>query len=164
MRIKRGYTTRWKMGIWASIGVTAYVELLHPEYKRYWYNHWIDHWYIFLDYDSFKRREQWRWNRYLKKWDPHDYYPMGVETMGSLSSTVVDKLFFGRRRWQEPPSYDREANEFIALAESSGVDPAKPLLESISKVVDAYYPMDLDENPDQTKVVVCVQSHAISQC
>ncbi len=36
----------------------------------------------------------------------------------------------------------------------SGVDPAKPMYEAIKKVVDAYYPLDLDPNPEETSQVV----------
>ena len=35
----------------------------------------------------------------------------------------------------------------------SGLDPAKPLLDSIKKMVDAYYPDDLDDDPEITKAV-----------
>eukprot|EP00483_Globobulimina_turgida_P005889 UN05899 len=73
--------------------------------------------------------------------------------MGYLSSSVFDKWFYGNRKFQDPPPYDSEANQFIAMAQKSGVDPAKPLLESIQKMVDYYYPQDLDDNPGETAAV-----------
>eukprot|EP00486_Rosalina_sp_Unknown_P016714 CAMPEP_0201579282 /NCGR_PEP_ID=MMETSP0190_2-20130828/26761_1 /ASSEMBLY_ACC=CAM_ASM_000263 /TAXON_ID=37353 /ORGANISM="Rosalina sp." /LENGTH=223 /DNA_ID=CAMNT_0048013539 /DNA_START=325 /DNA_END=996 /DNA_ORIENTATION=+ len=73
--------------------------------------------------------------------------------MGYLSSSVFDKWFYGNRKFQDPPTYDQEANQFIALADKSGLDPAKPLLDSIKKMVDAYYPEDLDDEPEVTKSV-----------
>jgi len=110
-------------------------------------------WFIDLNYEEWKRRERYRWSEYLRNWDPLTTGNTGRGNMGYLSSSVFDKWVYGNRKFQDPPSYDSEANQFIALANKSDVDPAKPLLDSIQKMVDYYYPEDLDDDPSETQKV-----------
>merc|ERR1711879_1083185 len=77
----------------------------------------------------------------------------GRGNMGYLSASVFDKWFYGNRKFQDPPTYDSEANQFIAMSDKCGVDPAQTLLNQISKMVDAYYPDDLDDDPEVTSLV-----------
>ena len=41
----------------------------------------------------------------------------GRGNMGYLSSSVFDKWFYGNRKFHDPPPYDQEANQFIAMAD-----------------------------------------------
>lgn len=154
MRIKRSYTDKWKIGMWTAIGLGIY-QYFYPETFRYYNSHFFDLHAWQPDYENFKRRAEHRWSQYLRFWDPYDYGSgMQQNGLGYLSNSIFDKLIYGEARFEDPASYDRSADEFIQLAVQSGLDPAQPLLDNITKVVNAYYPEDLDEQPDQTKAVL----------
>eukprot|EP01084_Bolivina_argentea_P051759 95202_1 len=155
MRIKRSYTTKSRICFWASAGTFVYVYVLGNWHVERDYHRWGKKilWCIDINYEEWKRRERYRWSEYLRNWDPLSTGNTGRGNMGYLSSSIFDKWFYGERQFQDPPPYDSEANQFIALAEKSGLDPAKPLLDSITKMVDYYYPEDLDDDPHATKAV-----------
>jgi len=106
------------------------------------------------NYKEYKEREAHQWRKYLSRWSNHYDGNMAGSSLGVMSTTVLDKYLYGDQRLQQPPQYERVCEEFINLAEKSGVDPAKPLYETIKKMVTHYYPEDLDSYPDETKQVI----------
>mmetsp|Transcript_49913 Transcript_49913/g.79549 ORF Transcript_49913/g.79549 Transcript_49913/m.79549 type:complete len:305 (-) Transcript_49913:202-1116(-) len=156
MRIKYTYTTKSRLCFWGCVGGLFYTYGLG--------NHWADRalwdadqnkifWFIDMTYGDWKRREKWRWSEYLRNWDPVVTGNTGRDNMGYLSASLSEKWIFGNRKFQDPPTYEYEANQFIALCDKTGMDPAKPLMDSISKMVQYYYPEDLDDAPEETKQV-----------
>lgn len=120
-----------------------------------WYNERRIREYWFQDFDKYKEMQQHRWGRFLERWSNVEKTTgSGEFTMGTWSGTVIDQFVWGERKFQEPPPYERVVDEFIRRAESCGVDPARHFHETIKKMVDAYYPIDLDPNPEETKRVL----------
>lgn len=155
MRVRAGYYSPLRLTIYGCVGWIT-LNYFHPEYSKF-YNEFRQGWWWTPDYFGVQEKEKYRWNTYLKVWDNYYYYNQSIKTPGKMSVTVFDKLTFGKRRFQDPPSYEKTANHFMSVAESTGLDPAKPLLESIRKVVDAYYPTDLDPNPEETRKIISPQ-------
>jgi len=155
MRIKYTYTTKSRLCFWACTGSFFYIYVLGNEHvdRNFFKASQKYFWMFDLNYEEWKRRERYRWSEYLRNWDPLITGNTGRGNMGYLSASVFDKWFYGNRKFQDPPTYDQEANQFIAMSDKCGVDPAKPLLDSIRKMVDAYYPEDLDDDPSATELV-----------
>eukprot|EP01083_Nonionella_stella_P241670 843736_1 len=156
VRIKYSYTSKWRIWFWTSGAYMFYVYALDNHHIERTFRNDISKrvmWVIDMNYEEWKRRERWRWSEYLRNWDPLTTGNTGRGNMGYLSSSVFDKWFYGNRKFQDPPPYTNEADQFICLAEKSGLDPAGPLMDSITKMVDYYYPSDLDDTPDDTKQV-----------
>lgn len=119
MRIKYTYTSKSRICFWAVTGTAFYVYVLgnwHVDRNAYHAGHKI-FWYFDLNYEEWKRRERYRWSEYLRNWDPLTTGNTGRGNMGYLSSSVFDKWFYGNRKYSDPPSYESEADQFIALAD-----------------------------------------------
>mmetsp|Transcript_28773 Transcript_28773/g.47174 ORF Transcript_28773/g.47174 Transcript_28773/m.47174 type:complete len:306 (+) Transcript_28773:56-973(+) len=156
VRIKYTYTTKYRLTFWACALTGIYVYGFgNYHVDRAWRRNMGEklYWVFDLNYEEWKRRERWRWSEYLRNWDPIVTGNTGRGNMGNLSASFLDKWIYGNRKFQDPPSYEYEANQFIALCDKSGLDPAKPLMNSIKKMVDHYYPWDLDDNPEETAEV-----------
>ena len=119
VRIKYTYTTKSRLAFWASAGTLFYTYGLGNYYVERDFHHASQKvfWCIDLNYEEWKRRERYRWSEYLRNWDPLITGNTGRGNMGYLSASVFDKWFYGNRKFQDPPAYDQEANQFIALCD-----------------------------------------------
>jgi len=154
MYVKRTYTNKWRMGFWFCVGCGMY-NIYDPLFGRYVEAQFWDMSFKWWrpEYDDWKRRERYRWTRYLENWSPKSR-SQGRSNMGRESNSITERWVYGKNKYQEPVSYEESAEKFMNAAETCGIDPGQPMFDSIKKVVDYYYPDDLDENPDETKQVL----------
>jgi len=163
MRIRTNWTNRYRIALWFMAGGCGYTWFIDPTFfERYTQMRTVGHW-LDPDYGEYKERQKYQWEKYLQRWSPQHQGNMTDPSMGLMSSTVLDKYLFGPQRLQQPPQYEHVCDEFIKLAEKSGVDPAKPLYDTIKKMVDYYYPEDLDQNLNETQQVIKPQIQWVFQ-
>ena len=119
MRIKYTYTTKSRLCFWACTGSFFYIYVLGNEHvdRNFYHASQKYFWMFDLNYEEWKRRERYRWSEYLRNWDPLISGNTGRGNMGYLSASVFDKWFYGNRKFQDPPTYDSEANQFIAMSD-----------------------------------------------